>query len=105
VDPRAESPPESRVRVALVLAGLTPVPQFEVWAGSIFLGRVDLAFPEQRVLVEYEGAHHFEGTQIVRDDERFARLEAAGWRVVRLSSADLRDLDSVVLRVRAALNR
>ena len=102
VDPRAESPPESRVRVALVLAGLAPVPQFEVWDAGAFLGRVDLAFPEQRVLVEYEGAHHVEDGQIVRDDERFARLEAAGWRVVRLSASDLRDLDGVVAPARGA---
>jgi hypothetical protein len=103
VDPRAESAPESRVRVALVLAGLAPVPQFEVfWAGE-FLGRVDLAFPEQRIAVEYEGAYHFDGTQIARDDVRIARLQAAGWLVVRLSAADLRDLDGVVARVRAAL--
>ena len=105
VDPRAESAPESRVRVALVMAGLTPVPQYEIWSAGAFLGRVDLAFPEERVLVEYEGAHHFEGTQVVRDDERFARLEAVGWRVIRLSAADLRDLDGVVVRVRAALAR
>lgn len=105
VDPRAESPPESRVRVALVLAGLAPVPQFEVRETGVLLGRVDLAFPEQRVLVEYEGAHRFEGIQIARDDERFARLEAAGWRVVRLAAGDLRDLDGVVARVRAALIR
>jgi G:T-mismatch repair DNA endonuclease (very short patch repair protein) len=103
VDPRAESAPESRVRVALVVAGLAPVPQFEVWSAGVLLGRADLAFPEQRVLVEYEGAYHFDGTQIVRDDARIARLEAAGWRVIRLSAADLRDLDGVVARVRAAL--
>ena len=34
VDPRAESPPESRVRVALVLAGLAPVPQYDVVDGG-----------------------------------------------------------------------
>ncbi|WP_171058210.1 DUF559 domain-containing protein [Modestobacter altitudinis] len=105
VDPRAESAPESRVRVALVMSGLTPVPQFEVWAAGVLLGRADLAFPEGKVLVEYEGAHHFDGVQIARDDARIARLEAAGWRVIRLSAADLRDLDGVVARVRAALPR
>jgi hypothetical protein len=103
VDPRAESPPESRVRVALVLAGLEPVPQYEIrWAGA-FVARVDIAFPEARVAVEYEGAYHFEAGQIVRDDERYERLRAAGWTVVRLSAADLRDLAGVVARVRAAL--
>ena len=103
VGPRAESAPESRVRVALVVAGLAPVPQFEIWHDGGFLGRVDFAFPEQRVAVEYEGAYHFDGTQIARDDVRIAGLEAAGWRVIRLSAADLRDLDTVVARVRAAL--
>jgi hypothetical protein len=103
VDPRAESPPESRVRVALVLAGLSPVPQFDVWDGGEWLGRVDLAFPEARIAIEYEGAYHFEDGQIVRDDARYARLREAGWTVIRVSAADLHDLDAVVLRVRAAV--
>lgn len=102
VDPRAASPPESRVRVALVMAGLTPEPQYEIEtpAGTV---HVDLAFPEHRVVVEYEGAYHFEDGQIVRDDARYAALHAAGWTVIRLSATDLRDLDGVVVRVRAAL--
>jgi very-short-patch-repair endonuclease len=104
VDPRAESAPESRVRVALALAGVAAVPQFEVRVGPVFIARVDLAWPEARLAVEYEGAHHFEGAQIVRDDARLARLKAAGWRVIRLSATDLRDLDSVVARVRMALD-
>jgi hypothetical protein len=103
VDPRAESAPESRVRVALVMAGLQPVPQFEVCSGGSLVARVDLGFPWARLAVEYEGAYHFDGTQIVRDDARLARLAAAGWRVVRLSAADLRDLDAVVALVRTAL--
>jgi very-short-patch-repair endonuclease len=103
VDPRAESAPESRVRVALALAGLHPVPQFEIRAAGRFLARGDLVFPEARLVIEYEGAYHFEGDQIVLDDERYARLRAAGWTVIRLSAADLRDLDGVVVRVRAAL--
>jgi hypothetical protein len=103
VDPRAESPPESRVRVALVLAGLRPVPQFDVFEDSEWLGRVDLAFPEARIAIEYEGAYHFEDGQIIRDDVRYARLRAAGWTVIRLSAAHLRDLDTVVARVHAAL--
>jgi hypothetical protein len=103
VDPRAESKPESLVRVALVLADLEPVPQYEILADGVLLGRVDFAWPDARLIVEYEGAHHFEQAQIVRDDARFERLIAAGWRVIRLSAADLRDLDAVVARVRAAL--
>jgi hypothetical protein len=104
VDGRSESPPESWVRVACIRAGLpTPVPQYVVLAAGEFLGRVDLAWPEARLIVEYEGAHHFEDGQIRRDDERYRRLLAAGWRVIRLSAADLRDMASVVARIAAAL--
>ncbi|TFV61688.1 UNVERIFIED_ORG: DUF559 domain-containing protein [Bacillus sp. AZ43] len=103
VDPRAESPPESRVRVACLLAGLSPVPQYEVRVDGGLVGRVDLAFPEARLAIEYEGAYHFEDGQIARDDERIARLVAAGWRVIRLSAMDLRDLRTVVQRIRAEL--
>ena len=102
VDPRAESPPESWVRVALVLAGLAPVPQYEVQVDGI-VSRFDFAWPEAKVALEYEGAYHFEDGQIVRDDERVSRLRAAGWLVIRISAADLRNLDAVVEKVRAAL--
>jgi Protein of unknown function (DUF559) len=103
IDPRAESPPESRVRVALVVAGLNPVPQYDVFGGGEWLGRVDLAFPEARIAIEYEGAYHFEDGQIVRDDARYARLRSAGWTVIRVSAADLRDLDALGARIQNAL--
>jgi hypothetical protein len=104
VDGRAMSPPESRVRVACHLAGLPhPVPQFEIYAGGGFLGQVDLAWPEAKLIVEYEGAYHFDELQIVSDDARYEAFVAAGWRVIRLSSIDLRNLDGVVLRIRATL--
>ena len=104
VDGRAMSPPESRVRLACHLAGLPhPVPQFEVVHEGSFLGQVDLAWLEAKLVVEYEGAYHFDELQIRKDDDRYAALVAAGWRVIRLSSVDLRDLDAVVARIRAAL--
>jgi hypothetical protein len=106
VDGRAMSPPESRLRVACHLAGLPqPVPQFEVVVNGVFLGRVDLAWPEAQLVVEYEGEYHFDGLQIAKDDARYERLTAAGWRVVRLSSFDLRDLDAVTALLRDLLAR
>jgi hypothetical protein len=105
LDGRAMSPPESKVRAVCQLAGLPrPVPQFEIVEGGIFLGRVDLAWPEARLIVEYEGAYHFDEIQIAKDDARYEKLLAAGWRVIRLSSIDLRDLDAVVSRIRTALD-
>ncbi len=103
-DPRSESPPESLVRVACVLGGLpAPVPRYDVVEDGRWPARVDLAWPGQRVVVEYEGEHHVDGVQIVRDDARLARLTASGWLVVRLAASDLRALDDVVARIRAAL--
>lgn len=105
VDGRAQSPPESWVRVACALAGLpAPVPQYDVVDGGEWLGCVDLAWPEHRVIVEYEGAYHFDGVQIAKDDVRIARLVAAGWRVIRVAAHDLRDMDAVVVRIAAALS-
>ena len=92
------------MRVACHLAGLPhPVPQYEVFDHDVFLAQVDLAWPEAMLVVEYEGAYHFDGLQIMKDDGRYARLVAAGWRVIRLSSVDLRDMDAVVVRIRAVL--
>lgn len=68
-----------------------------------FLGQVDLAWPEAKLVVEYEGEYHFQGLQIAKDDARYERLIAAGWRVIRLSSFDLRDMDAVMARVRDLL--
>lgn len=91
-DARAESPPESRVRLALVRAGLHPVPQHVVRdACGRALARVDLAFPEQRVAVEYDGraVHEYEDV-FARDRQRQNELVRAGWVVLRFTAADLR---------------
>lgn len=106
VDGRSESPPESWVRVACALGGLpAPIPQFQVVEGGVLLARVDLAWPEHRLVVEYEGEHHFDGLQIARDDARLAALVAAGWRIIRLAATDLRHMDRVVGDIAAALGR
>jgi very-short-patch-repair endonuclease len=103
-DPRAESQPESKLRVLLALAGLFPDVQYSVRdrAGN-FVGRVDLAFVERRVAVEYDGAWHAEPGQFAKDRRRLNQLVAAGWTVVHVTAADLRDPAALVARIRAAL--
>jgi very-short-patch-repair endonuclease len=103
-DERAESPPESRLRVLLRLAGLTPQPQYVVRdAAGRNLAHVDLAFPEQRVAIEYDGAWHGAPGQLAKDRGRLNRLVQAGWRVLHLTAADLRDPAAVVAAVRRLL--
>ena len=103
-DARAESPPESRLRLALVEAGLSPVPQFEVYDRGRFLARVDLAFPHLKVAIEYDGrAVHEREDVFTRDRQRQNDLVRAGWLVLRFSAADLRfGAASAVAQVLAA---
>ena len=84
--------------------GLVPVPQFVVRdARGGFVARVDLAFPAQRVAVEYDGAWHAEPGRFAKDRRRLNALLAAGWRVVHLTAADLRTPDAVAARIAEAL--
>lgn len=91
-DRRAESPPETRVRLALVQAGLAPVPQHVVRdERGREVARVDLAFPAQRIAIEYDGrAVHERQDVFVRDRQRQNDLVRAGWLVLRFTAADLR---------------
>jgi very-short-patch-repair endonuclease len=103
-DGRAESPPESRLRVLLAEAGLPAVPQFTVRGhDGAFAARVDLAFPAPRVAVEYDGYWHAESGQFSKDRQRLNRLAAAGWTVVHVTAADLRDPTALIAQIRALL--
>ncbi|MCP3800846.1 hypothetical protein NLX83_16395 [Allokutzneria sp. A3M-2-11 16] len=90
VDPRAESFPESELRVLLNLNELYPVPQLKVCDSNGFIARVDLGFEEEKVAVEYDGAWHGDANQLPRDRERMNRLQAAGWHVVYVTAKWLR---------------
>ncbi|MGY1729604.1 endonuclease domain-containing protein [Geodermatophilus sp. SYSU D01062] len=94
------------MRVLLALAGLAAVPQYTVRDdGGGFIARVDLASPEHRLAVEYDGAWHGEPGQLRRDRHRLNGLTAAGWRVVFVTAADLRTPEALVARVVEALAR
>lgn len=89
-DEGAESPWETRTRLALVRAGLPrPDTQVTVRDGGRFVGRVDMVWERWRVIIEYDGDHHFEPEQRNRDVERWNALEAAGWRVIRVKARQL----------------
>jgi very-short-patch-repair endonuclease len=86
MDRRADSPMESRMRVALVCAGLPPRVQHPVTVGGRAF-RLDLAYPEAMLAVEYDGGHHREAAQALRDLEREGLLTAAGWKIIRFDAA------------------
>jgi very-short-patch-repair endonuclease len=106
-DPRSESIPESELRVWLTVAGLKPdlqVPVFDERRG--FVGRLDLAFPAQKLAVEYDGDWHREGDQPQHDEARRRAICALGWRFIVVTKAELYEKPkAVVASVRAALSR
>lgn len=105
VEPLAESPMESRLRVALVEGGLPrPVVQYDVIDQSgRFVARLDLAYPIERIAIEFDGAWHWARRR--DDDRRRDRLRALGWDVLVFSAEDLRTPEAIVARVAAALRR
>ncbi|WP_448625464.1 endonuclease domain-containing protein [Geodermatophilus sp. URMC 64] len=101
-DGAAESPQETRLRLLLLRSGLpAPVAQFEVRdRDGRFVGRVDFAWPDRRVAAEYDGLWHAEPGQFARDRQRLNRLQAAGWRVVHVTAADLQRPAELLARLR-----
>jgi very-short-patch-repair endonuclease len=103
-DPRAESPMESVLRWVLLEAGLpAPVLQHVIRSAAGEF-RADLAWPDRMVLVEFDGNVHRERDVFVRDVRRQNALVAAGWTVLRFTSADLLGRpEDVVAQIRRAL--
>jgi very-short-patch-repair endonuclease len=66
---------------------------------------VDMAWPEQRLIVEVDGfAFHSTRAAFERDRLRDQALQAAGWRVMRITWRQIADTpEAVVARVAAAL--
>lgn len=104
IDPGAQSPRESYLRLCLLDAGLPrPQTQLPVLGGDgIPFAYLDLGWDEAMVAVEYDGdQHRTDRRQYVKDVRRLERLERMGWIVVRVVAED-HPVD-VVRRVRAAL--
>ncbi|MEC3979124.1 endonuclease domain-containing protein [Amycolatopsis sp. H20-H5] len=105
-DPRAESLPESVVRVVMVVDGLDPIPQYEVRKNGKLLGRLDLALKKSKVAVEYDGRWHNTPEQRAHDEERRRRITAEGWTFVIVTAEQLAtDFAGVLATIRAAIER
>ncbi|MGH3846830.1 MAG: endonuclease domain-containing protein, partial [Pseudonocardiaceae bacterium] len=90
-DPRAESPMETRSRLVLVLRGL-PRPElqyqvFDEFGG--FIARLDMAYPQLKLAMEYDGRGHIAPWQQESDARRLNLLDASGWSVLRFTAPDV----------------
>lgn len=109
VDPRSESPGESLARWEILEQGLpTPDLQVEVRT-SHGTYRLDLAWRQAKVALEFDGFVKYSGTYGSAADVVFAEkkrqdaLEAAGWLVVRITWDDLARPEPWLTRLAAAL--
>lgn len=113
-DGRAASVGESRARYLFFRQGLpAPVLQFEVYDGDQLVGVCDFAWPEHRLLGEFDGRTKYErflrpgetpADAVVREKIREDRLrEVTGWSMVRLTWADLDQPRATAGRVRRLL--
>lgn len=102
-----DSPPETRVRLMLVWAGL-PCPEVNLnvfdRAGG-WVARPDLSYPELKIAIEYDGDHHrTDKRQWRRDRARDQNLRDDGWIVITLTADDIfRTPDQTVARIRRAI--
>lgn len=93
VRPGVDSPPESRLRMLVVLAGLPePVVNHKIVDSrdGTVLRRFELAYPELRIAIEYEGREHRANDDVwAADITRREELDRGEWRIVQVISPGL----------------
>ena len=90
MDARAESSGESFTRLAILDANLpAPAPQHWVTDGGVRIFRLDLAYPERRICIEYDGEeHHSSDEDRLADERRREWLRRHGWRIIVVRKHD-----------------
>ncbi len=102
---RVDSPQETRLRLALVLAGL-PTPRCNINLGvqDFAVGWVDLMYEEFKVILEYDGDYHrLDREQWNLDLDRNDAFADGGYLTMRVTAARMRRPRNVVRRVYAKL--
>jgi len=106
VSDRADSRPESIMRMRVLAAGL-PQPAVNLplyTATGRFLAQPDLSWPQFRVTLDYEGRHHYtDEAQWEMDVARVPRLENHGWAHLRASRSHLRNSSTLLSDLRRRL--
>jgi predicted transcriptional regulator of viral defense system len=90
------NPPESEMETLMLQVirrnGLPePVTQYEIRRADQFVARVDAAYPQWHIAIEYDSYKHHTGQKAIdRDNDRRNKVIAAGWLPVSVTAADLR---------------
>lgn len=104
----SESAWEVRLLQLLRRSGLpAPVRQFDVFGDDgALLGRVDLAYPERRLGIEFDSNRWHSGrAKVDAQSARRNRFTAARWRLLHVTSTSMSEPDAVIDLVRAEYER
>ena len=105
-DPRAECVQESQLRL-IMLDGRLPPPEPQIWVDDghgRLIYRLDLAYRQQKVGIEYDGSSHIDVDRMHHDRFRHNWLADKGWRIRYFTARDLyRAPQSIVAAVRSLL--
>ncbi|MDM7891978.1 endonuclease domain-containing protein [Curtobacterium caseinilyticum] len=108
VRPGSGSPQETRARLGIVRGGL-PEPELQVEIRDEhgrFIGRADLAYRRERIVIEYEGdQHRTDRAQWESDLRRYRAFGRLGWAVLRWSRSDVTTHNREALAELASLLR
>ena len=87
-----ESDKETELLAVIRVHGLpTPVPQFEIVHNRRFIARVDFAYVDAKLAIEYESYDHHDGKlALERDSARRNKILVVGWLPLSATQADLR---------------
>lgn len=91
---RTDSSQETRLRLALMRCGLDEPQVNHMMENPRSGGRLylDLAYPELKIAIEYDGMHH--ARQWLADSARRTAIEDAGWIYIQVTKDDLADLNA-----------
>jgi hypothetical protein len=105
VDPGAESPRETWLRLLLIRAGFPPPQtQIPVYECGALIACLDMGWGDIRLAVEYEGDHHrTDRRQFNKDIRRAEAVAELGWILVRVTAEDTPG--GIIARVSAAWQR
>lgn len=106
-DGRAESPPETKLRLLLVRSDLSdPTPQVEIFNEyGAKVATPDLAYEAEKVAIFYDSELHRRRSTWEFDAAINAALAELGWQVIRVTAPMLRSPRTVLRQVAAALER
>lgn len=104
-DGLAGSPQETRLRLLMHRSDLpSPVAQYQVLdSRGRRVARVDFAWPDKKIALEYDGLWHADEKQFAKDRRRLNHLRAAGWTVVFVTAAHMHRPVELIAEIAAAL--